>query len=72
MLNFLIFLYLQAFKISCSVELSMKKFIISGPDSQNRVDFDYITRTFFIIIILLYKNIFLLSLFYFVFLKRFI
>ena len=26
MLNFLIFLYLQAFKISCSTELSIKKF----------------------------------------------
>ena len=31
MLNFLIFLYLRAFKISCSAKLSMKVFIISGP-----------------------------------------
>ena len=32
MLNFLIFLYLQAFKISCSAELSMIFFKTSGPD----------------------------------------
>ena len=32
MMNFLIFLYIPAFKISCSAELSMKRFITSGPD----------------------------------------
>ena len=31
MLNFLIFSYLRAFKISCSTQLSMKRFITSGP-----------------------------------------
>ena len=31
-MNFLIFLYIRAFKISCSEELSMKRFITSGPD----------------------------------------
>ena len=30
MLNFLIFLYVCAFKISCSIELSMKKFYNLG------------------------------------------
>ena len=33
MLNFFIFLYLRAFKISCSAELSMEKsFITLAPD----------------------------------------